>query len=251
MYAVRKKKQYSFCLLILGSIFNLVVLAHYKYGVLGASALLPMGISFFTFKAISYLADIYKGRIALSGIPVRDALYLSFFPQIQSGPLARYSDYSDMAIGLSSMFGHACPENFIYPYTTLSVSKFWRKWHITLGAWFRDYIYIPLGGSRCTEKWRVYVNLLVVWFLTGIWHGASWNFIFWGLGYFVFIAFERMTGMPENLKSKPLKIIYRILVLLFINFQWVIFRADGLHKGLSFIKRMFIRGTNSLACCSA
>lgn len=323
MYALRRHRPLALILLILGVAFNMAVLSHYKYGlrygILGQSSLMPLGISFFTFKAVSYLADIYKGKIELSGLPVKEALYLSFFSQIQSGPLSRYDDtsknlcvcgggynhlsngfcrftigfnkkillanvltnitdevfastpsnsspsylwlgaicyslqiyydfsgYSDMAIGISNMFGYECPENFIYPYTTTSVSKFWRKWHITLGAWFRDYVYIPLGGSRCNARWRVYANLLVVWLLTGIWHGATFNFIFWGLGYFVIIALEKMTGFPEKLKSNILKALYRMLTLLFINFQWIIFRSDDLRKGLSHIKHMFLPGTNSL-----
>ena len=151
-----------------------------------------------------------------------------------------------MAIGISNMFGYECPENFIYPYTTPSVSKFWRKWHVTLGAWFRDYVYIPLGGSRCKAGWRVYVNLFVVWILTGIWHGTSSNFIVWGLGYFAVIAFEKMTGLPDKLKAKPVKILYRVLTLLFINFQWVIFRSKSLHAGLSYIKWMFLPGSDPL-----
>jgi alginate O-acetyltransferase complex protein AlgI len=316
MYAVRGRKTLSIVLLALGCAFNLAVLARYKYGAFGAAGPLPLGISFFTFKAISYLADIHRGRIAPHGIPVSDALYLSFFPQVQSGPLSRYSDmlpladggvrcigrgayrfiggfnkkilianvlqnvtgevfschpdfsspaylwlgavcyslqiyydfsgYSDMAVGLSNMFGYGCPENFIYPYTTPSVSKFWRKWHATLGAWFRDYVYIPLGGSRCAAAWRVYANLLAVWILTGIWHGAALHFVCWGLGYFAFIAFEKATGLPDRLKSAPLKAAYRILTLAFINFQWVIFRADSLAGGLLYIQRMFVCGSNPL-----
>jgi alginate O-acetyltransferase complex protein AlgI len=272
-----------------------------------------MGISFFTFKAISYLVDIYKGRAVLDANPVHDALYLSFFGQIQSGPLTRYQDmkkedglfsdgvyrfvigfnkkvlianvlanitnevfsnsfdnfstsyawlgaicyslqlffdfagYSDMAIGISEMFGYKCMENFNFPYMTESVSRFWRRWHISLSQWFRDYIYIPMGGSRQRSQCRVYFNLLVVWALTGIWHGASWNFVVWGLGYFVLIAFEHATGFPEKFKPRFLKLIYRIFSLFFINFEWVLFRADDLATGLRFIKKMFICAANPLA----
>ena len=158
-----------------------------------------------------------------------------------------FSGYSDMAIGIGEMFGISCPENFNYPYITKSVSEFWRRWHITLGAWFRDYIYIPLGGSRVNSKMRLYFNLLVVWLLTGIWHGANWTFIFWGFFYFIAIAFEKTFHFPEQLKTKWGRGIYRVLVLAFINFQWVIFNAADLHSGLSYIKHMLIGYGNSLA----
>ena len=285
-------------LLVAGIVFNAGILIYYKYSdfiiqninrVSGKNLslfelALPLGISFFTFKAISYLTDIYMKKAVLSNNPIHDALYLSFFAQIQSGPLTRYNDmafpaelkgqknakltlfssgafrfmigfnkkvlianvlskittevfslpfenftvsyawlgsicyslqlffdfagYSDMAIGLSEMFGYKCTENFNFPYMTESVSKFWRRWHISLSEWFRDYIYIPLGGSRNTNKLAVYRNLFVVWILTGIWHGASWNFVFWGLGYFALISFERMTKLPERFRFKFSKIIY-------------------------------------------
>ena len=109
-----------------------------------------------------------------------------------------------MALGITEMFGYHCMENFNFPYMTESVSKFWRRWHISLSQWFRDYIYIPMGGSRVSAP-RVYFNLLVVWVLTGIWHGAAWNFVFWGLGFFVMIAFEKATGLPEPFTFQSLK----------------------------------------------
>ena len=314
-------------LLITGIALNTALLAFFKYfnsavGIFASgedipSIALPLGISFFTFKAISYLTDVYKGNAALSSNPVRDALYLSFFPQVQAGPITRYSGlthfekingkvitdgmfrfligfckkilisnvlskitvevfaaplesfsmsyawlgsvcfslqllfdfagYSDMAIGISQMFGYHCMENFDYPYMTESVSKFWRRWHISLGQWFRDYIYIPMGGSRTKYKWRVYFNLLVVWILTGIWHGSSWNFVIWGLGYFVAISFERLTGLPDRFRHNWAKTIYRIISLLFINFQWVLFNSNNILSGLGFIKRMVICPQNDLA----
>lgn len=323
--------------LILGVVYNASILGYYKYTDFALTTIgrlvhtevtlknlaLPMGLSFFTFKAISYLADVYTGRIEIRKNPVYAALYLSFFAQIQSGPLSRYSDmefeqvsllergnaldnfsegayrfligfnkkvlisnvlanvttetfaaapddmskalawlgslcyslqlffdfsgYSDMAIGISRMFGYKCPENFFYPYTTNSIAKFWRKWHITLGSWFRDYVYIPLGGSRVKSKGRLYLNLLAVWAFTGIWHGASWNFIFWGLGYFVLIAFEKTTGWPEKFRSRAAKVLYRVFTLLVVNFQWVIFRAEGIRAGLTYIKCMLLAPANALA----
>jgi alginate O-acetyltransferase complex protein AlgI len=323
-----KTKSAKRTLLILGIILNAGLLVYYKYSGFGLSiwggltskeplvknTALPLGISFFTFKAISYLADVYKGTAALSRNPLHDALYLSFFPQVQSGPLSRYNDlrtrdiklfsegvfrflvgfckkvliadvlskvtaeiftappestsmlyawlgaicfslqllfdfagYSDMAIGVSEMFGYKCPENFHYPYMTESVAGFWRRWHISLGAWFRDYVYIPLGGSRTREKWRVYFNLLAVWLLTGIWHGAAWNFVVWGLGYFLVIAFERLTGLPGRIRHPWGKTLYRFFTLLFINFQWVLFNAKDLSHGLSYLKTMFIGPLNALA----
>lgn len=323
-------------LLTAGVIYNVGILVYYKYAgfilsningifrtdLKAGEILLPLGLSFFTFKAISYLADVYKGKIRAARNPVYPALYLSFFAQIQSGPLSRYSDmefekrsgrlsgsldqfaegmwrfvigfnkkvllantlsavtqeifsapaadmssalawlgsicytlqlffdfagYSDMAIGISAMFGFQCPENFRYPYLSKSISEFWRRWHITLGAWFRDYVYIPLGGSRGVSRGRLFFNLFAVWILTGIWHGASWNFVVWGLLYFVVIAFEKATELPKRITKKPLRALYRIAMLFFINFQWVIFRADGLRAGLSYLRCMFFSPSNPLA----
>lgn len=320
-------------LLITGIIINVGLLIYYKYTDFAITSwgnitsteaeikglILPLGISFFTFKAISYLVDIFKGIAILDNRPIHDALYLSFFSQIQSGPLTRYNDmqinkdyvfdqnlfangtyrfligfskkilianvlsnitsevfsapfenfstsyawlgsicyslqlffdfagYSDMAIGISEMFGYKCMENFNYPYMTESVTKFWRRWHISLSEWFRDYIYIPLGGSRVGKQLRIYFNLFVVWILTGIWHGAAWHFVTWGLGYFIVIAFERLTNFPGRFKFAPAKFIYRILSLLFVNFQWVIFNSSDLRFGLRFIKRMLIYTPNHVA----
>ncbi|MCM1414992.1 MAG: hypothetical protein NC430_03590 [bacterium] len=157
-----------------------------------------------------------------------------------------FAGYSDMAIGISEMFGYTCTKNFDYPYMTKSISQFWRRWHITLGAWFRDYVYIPLGGSRNKCKWRNYLNLLVVWTLTGIWHGASWNFVVWGLGYFILISVEKMLKLPDRLKKKPVLLLYRIITLLFINFQWVLFGMERLEDGIQLIERMIIYSDNPL-----
>lgn len=323
--------------LVVGILFNVSLLFYYKYydfavnnmnqwfstNFQAKNLLLPLGISFFVFKAISFLVDVYRGEVDLKKNPVYPALYLSFFAQIQSGPICRYGDfyseyeqemsirdkvsnittggylfvrgfakkmvlanvlshittevfamdvaetskallwlgaisfslqlyydfsgYSDMAIGIGQMFGIYCPDNFNYPYITASVSEFWRRWHISLGTWFKEYIYFPLGGSRVKSKVRLYFNLLVVWFLTGIWHGANWNFIAWGLFYFVLIAFEKTTGWPKNFKSNITKVVYRVLTLLFINFQWVLFNSADLHSGLRYIKHMLISPANPLA----
>ena len=305
-------------LFVSGVAVNICVLCYYKYaGIKGL--LLPLGISFFTFKSVSYLSDVYTGKADIgNSSPAHDALYLSFFAQIQSGPLTRYSDssvvekeerkelfadgvwrfmtgfgkkilladvlanistgvfstqisdlstlyawlgsicfslqlyydfsgYSDMAIGISEMFGIRCMENFDHPYMTPSVSRFWRRWHISLSQWFRDYVYIPLGGSKCSPKGRVYFNLLVVWILTGLWHGLNWNFIVWGLGYFVLIAFERATGLPDKFKNSWQKVIYRIFTLVFINCQWVMFNSSDARYGIGYIKKMFIPVFNATA----
>lgn len=309
------KKPVRIILLVAGILVNVSLLGYYKYF---DTVLLPLGISFFTFKAISYLVDVFTKKAELSKNPLHDALYLSFFAQIQSGPLSRYNEmkpdytkerfglfadgamrfiigfgkkvlianilsnvtneiftspkesfstayiwlgsicfslqlfldfagYSDMAIGISEMFGYRCRENFDYPYMTESVSGFWRRWHISLSEWFRDYVYIPLGGSRNRNKYRVYINLLAVWLLTGIWHGTSLNFIAWGLGYFVLISFEKMTGFPKKLPNRFLKAVYRILTLLFINFEWVLFKAQNLKSGLIIIREMILFHRNEIA----
>ena len=319
-------------ILIIGIVYNISILGYYKYAdFIGANIsilsgeeyiplglALPLGISFFIFKAISYLVDVYSGKIEIKNNPVHVALYLSFFAQVQSGPLSRYetmeetpekvsfddfsegvsrfiigfnkkillsnvlanitvevfavapenmsvsyawlgaicyalqlyydfSGYSDMAIGLSGMFGYKCPENFNYPYMTSSISEFWRRWHITLGAWFRDYIYIPLGGSRVSHKWQLYVNLFMVWLLTGIWHGANWTFVFWGLGYFVLIAFEKTTKFPQRLNSKLAKFIYRVFSLGVIVVQWVIFNSTNMESAFQYLGVMFGGAHNELA----
>lgn len=320
------KKRQCTALLVTGITVNAAVLVFYKYigQLIGGyaadnfflSSLLtfPIGLSFFVFKGISYLADVYTGRLEPDKELSRDLLYLTFFAQIQSGPISRCSDmtfkgshiimvsegmyrfmtgfckkvlladifakvvndifsgdtsgisplcawtaailwslelyydfsgYSDMAIGISKIFGYDCPENFEYPYTTDCVSGFWRKWHITLGAWFRDYVYIPMGGSRRSMP-RVCFNLFAVWLLTGFWHGTSLNFIVWGLVYFVLICFEKLTGLPKKLKTKFGKAIYRVIVLLEINFLWVIFRCEDLGKGIRFIGSMLFMSPSSV-----
>ena len=227
---------------------------------------LPIGLSFFTFKAISYIIDTYRQDTPVCRNPLQVGLYISFFPQILAGPIVRFkemapqlvrralsladfakgmermilglgkkmilasafgekadlifaipsaqltpdlawlgailytleiyfdfSGYSDMAIGISKMLGFTIPENFNYPYAATSIREFWRRWHITLSHWFRDYLYLPLGGNRLSPG-RVYFNLLSVFFLCGLWHGASWNFIVWGLFHGAFLILERLGG---------------------------------------------------------
>lgn len=266
---------------------------------------LPIGISFFTFQAMSYVIDVYRGNGAVQKNPFNVALYISFFPQLIAGPIVRYqtianqinfrketfddfsngvyrfmlgfckkvliannvavvadgifgnseisvatawvgaiaytlqiffdfAGYSEMAIGLGKMFGFHFLENFNYPYISKSVSEFWRRWHISLGTWFRDYVYFPLGGSRVKKKSRLIFNLFVVWLLTGVWHGANWTFVVWGLLYFVLLAFEKLTNFPEKIKF-----FNYIYTMLFVIIGWVLFRSDSIADALSYIKTMF------------
>ena len=145
-----------------------------------------------------------------------------------------FSGYSDMAIGLGRMFGFHFMENFQYPYIANSITDFWRRWHISLSSWLRDYIYIPLGGNRVKTKTRLFFNLFMVWLATGIWHGANWTFILWGLYYFVFIVIERLCG----LNKKPLKIGGHIYTLLIVLFGWVIFRSADFRQLVGYCKSM-------------
>ena len=149
-----------------------------------------------------------------------------------------FSGYSDMAIGLGKMFGFEFNENFNYPYISKNITDFWRRWHISLSTWFRDYVYIPLGGNR-VSKMRWIFNLFLVWLLTGIWHGANWTFLVWGLIYFVFLLIEKLTNFDRHIGI--LKYVYTAIVVIF---AWVIFRADTLEMGLSYLSNMIGIGAN-------
>ena len=270
--------------------------------------LLPIGISFFTFHAISYVVDVYRRDAAAQKRPVEAALYLLVFPQLVAGPIVRYrqiaeqlsvrvtsmgdfaygirrfiiglskkmliantlaapadqifgmpagqmsaayawtgvicytlqiyfdfSGYSDMAIGLGRMFGFRFPENFNYPYIAASIQDFWRRWHMSLSAWFRDYVYIPLGGNR-TSTGRMYFNLVLVFFLCGLWHGARWTFVVWGLYHGVFLVLERL-GLAALVGRvpQPLRHAYALLVVMV---GWVIFRADTLGGAVAMLAAM-------------
>ncbi|WP_113674595.1 MBOAT family O-acyltransferase [Vallitalea guaymasensis] len=147
-----------------------------------------------------------------------------------------FSGYSDMAIGLGKMFGFDFLENFNYPYISTSITEFWRRWHISLGSWFRDYVYIPIGGNR-VSKLKVYRNLFVVWFLTGLWHGASWNFVLWGLYFGLIIAVEKAFLLKFiNRLWKPIRHVYALLLILI---GWVLFSFDNLIDGIEYLKIMF------------
>lgn len=274
---------------------------------------LPIGISFFTFQEMSYIIDVYRGKVKVQKNPFFLGLYVSFFPQLIAGPIVRYSTiereirerkvtmdgfasgisrfvlglgkkillanslsvvadrafllnqgdaalsvsfawlgiicytlqiffdfsgYSDMAIGLGKMFGFTFLENFNYPYISASISEFWRRWHISLGSWFRDYVYFPLGGSRVHSRVRLVFNLFVVWMLTGIWHGANWTFLLWGLMYFVLIAFEKLTGVTARLRTVSGKVLYRVATILFIMAGWVLFRADTVSAAVQYLRAL-------------
>lgn len=274
------------------------------------SFVLPLGISFFTFQALSYVIDVYRGIPAQKNLGYL-GLYISLFPQLIAGPIVRYttimdqmeqreitwdsfsegmlrflygfnkkillsnllaeiadaafeagelsaamawlgaiayslqiyfdfSGYSEMAIGLGHMFGFHFLENFNYPYISKTVTEFWRRWHISLGSWFRDYVYFPLGGSRVKSKARLAFNLAVVWLVTGIWHGASWNFVAWGILHGTVVILEKMLEIPRRLsRKKRLAVSYQGVVLLVVVLGWVLFRTNGLLNGLAYWKAMF------------
>ncbi len=274
---------------------------------------LPIGISFFTFQALSYVIDVYRGSVNVQKNPLYLALYISFFPQLIAGPIVRYSSiekqitdrictlngfadgvrrfmlgfckkvilannlsviateifnkevsttnplllwigaicyslqifydfsgYSDMAIGLGKILGFDFEENFNYPYISKSVTEFWRRWHISLGQWFRDYVYIPLGGARVSIP-RHFLNMLIVWLLTGIWHGANYTFIVWGLGHFIILIVEKYLVKPEKRKCIAIRIIWQVFALLSVNFGWVIFNSSSLRSGIRYSLAMLGR----------
>lgn len=323
MQTVHKDRAVS--ILILGLTGILGVLCMFKYSsfvvkTINAAAgtsyiipklVLPVGISFYTFQAISYMVDVYRGEPAQKNL-IRLGLYLSFFPQLIAGPIVRYktiapqiaerrltekdlskgmnrligglckkvllantfgqmadhvflaaertqpgtsllwmgalaytlqiyfdfSGYSDMAIGLGHLFGFRLPENFNYPYAAANVTDFWHRWHITLSQWFRDYVYIPLGGSHRGKK-RQGVNLLLVWILTGIWHGAGWTFILWGILWGLALILEKLVIQPEK-RSRKFQGIYRMGFLVYMVILWVIFRSPNLHSALWYIRGLFL-----------
>ena len=146
-----------------------------------------------------------------------------------------FSGYSDMAIGLGKMLGFDFLENFNYPYISKSVSEFWRRWHISLGSWFKDYVYIPLGGSR-NGSVKLYRNLAIVWLITGVWHGASWNFILWGVYFGVFIILER--AFLQNILNKLPNVIQHIYLMIIVIFGWVLFSQEDIASTIEYIKVM-------------
>ena len=325
--ATRDRPRRALAFLILAIAGNLSVLFLYKYanfvtsvarsvfqGYAGAipqtSFVLPLGISFFTFQAMSYVIDVYRGVPAQRN-PLKIALYIALFPQLVAGPIVRYSTvrdqidrrtvtwdsfaggvyrfligfnkkmllanlfgvtadrvfaiaepscgfawlgaaaytfqiffdfsaYSDMAIGLGAMFGFRFQENFNYPYVSKTVTEFWRRWHISLGCWFRDYVYFPLGGSR-VGRGRLVLNLAVVWLLTGLWHGANWTFILWGVLYGALIMFEKLGAVPARVDAHPvLRAVYQPFTMLMVILGWVLFRSETLAQAGTFLQAMFL-----------
>lgn len=312
--------------LIFTVIVNLFILSFFKYygflmdtvnGILGTSipytALsLPIGISFYTFQALSYIFDVYRGNVKIQLNPLKFTLYLALFPQLIAGPIVKYKDiaeqldhreitlekfghgtwrfiiglgkkvilannlgalhtsilalsgdeisvlsywigiiaytlqiyfdfsgYSDMAIGLGKMFGFEFLENFNYPYISRTITEFWRRWHMSLSTWFREYVYIPLGGNRVTKP-RHILNLLIVWSLTGLWHGASWNFVAWGMYYGILLILEKYILGKHLEKLRPsLQHIYAMLIVMI---GWVFFSCETLTAALDFLKVMFFAG---------
>ncbi len=268
---------------------------------------LPIGISFYIFQIISYIIDVYNGKVNVQKNIIKLATYVSLFPQLVAGPIVRYqtvekeldnrthsfnnfaygirrfsiglakkvlianalgelcskasatsektivffwifgisymlqlyfdfSAYSDMAIGLGRIFGFHFPENFNYPYISKSITEFWRRWHISLSTWFKDYIYIPLGGNR-DGKYKQIRNILIVWLLTGIWHGANWTFLIWGLLFGVILIIEKifLNKFMEKLPS----FIRRIYVLFIVMILFIIFSSDNMSVALTNIKGLF------------
>ncbi|HDR7688958.1 MULTISPECIES: MBOAT family O-acyltransferase [Bacillus cereus group] len=270
---------------------------------------LPVGISFYTFQTMSYVIDVYLGKVQAQKNIISFGTYVTMFPQLVAGPIIKYSDidkqlqerkvtldrfgegmelfvrglalkvllannigllwtsvketsiseltiitawmgiiafafqiyfdfrgYSAMAQGLGKMFGFDFPENFNYPYISKSVTEFWRRWHISLGSWFREYVYIPLGGNR-TGLIKQLRNLFIVWFLTGLWHGANWNFIVWGLYFGLFVTLEKLF-LLKWLKNR-MSFIGHVYTLIIVLIGWVFFEFENLSVAMNFLGTMF------------
>ncbi len=325
LFVEKRNKKLSLVLTILA---NLGLLIYFKYfnfiiancnnlfhaNIHALDVIMPIGISFYTFQALSYVIDVYRGEVKAQKDIYKVALYICLFPQLIAGPIIKYHDieeqienrivdfdkvnigvkrfiiglskkvliantlglvadkifsqdphnfshlvawlgsisyafqlyfdfsgYSDMAIGLGLIFGFEFMENFNYPYISKSITEFWRRWHISLSTWFKQYVYISLGGNRCA-KLKTLRNLGIVFLLTGIWHGAQWTFIVWGIWHGTFIILEKTFNIKE-FDSKPhpihinfLRHIYCILIFLI---GWTIFRADSMHYAIQYLSNMF------------
>ena len=321
LYKYRIK--FLFALFVIISAFPLIFIKYtefvitninsiFGFNITSRSLVVPIGISFFTFEAISLIADIYKKETDKKLNAINVFLYLTFFPTVTSGPIIRYNEfeeglladsgsvnytdsieriiiglckkvliadkiaaladyyfdgvaagnsfsvlglwigsmaytlqlyfdfsgYSDMAIGIGQLLGFDIRENFNRPYQASSISDFWKRWHISLTQWFRDYVYIPLGGNRCSVP-RHIINMLIVWLLTGIWHGADWSFIIWGLGYFVLLLGEKYIPFMKKIGNT---VIGHFYALFFINLLWIPFRANNINTAAQYLKGMFGNG---------
>lgn len=318
----RENKKRLKLMLVISVIIDLGLLSVFKYtdfiitninSVFGAgfdllNIALPIGISFYTFQAMSYTIDVYRDNVRVQRNLIDFGMYITMFPQLIAGPIVRYTDvqdqlaernvtaadfsegimrfvvglgkkvllanqmgavwtqiyalggdisalmawtgaaaytfqiyfdfsgYSDMAIGLGRMFGFKFPENFRYPYESVSITDFWRRWHITLSTWFKEYLYIPLGGNRRGLA-RQALNLLIVWTLTGFWHGAGWNFVMWGLYYFAILFIEKLF-LLKALDKLP-RLFRHAYALLLIVIGWVIFASDDVSVMLPYLGSMF------------
>lgn len=324
-FLVARSGKWRCCALASTIVLNLLVLGYFKYfnfivanvnSLLGCRidflhVVMPIGISFYTFQAMSYVIDVYRGDTRPQGNLLDLALYITLFPQLVAGPIVKYHDverqlserssggldvsaglrrfmlglskkmlvantmgeiadaafagsttgiscqdawlgaiaytfqiyydfsgYSDMAIGLGRIFGFRFLENFNYPYVSKTITEFWRRWHISLSTWFREYLYIPLGGNR-VAAWRVYANLFIVFLVTGIWHGASWNFVVWGAWNGVFIVIERWFGLNRDKRRGWLTdmALHAYTCLAFV-LGWVFFRAETLTDACRYFKFM-------------
>lgn len=310
-------------ILVLGIVADLLLLFFFKYAGFVREILtsltgltfgnfpeiaLPIGISFYTFQAVSYLIDVYRGTVKAERSFIDFGMYLSFFPQLIAGPIVRYeemaidlkkrvvslpmfgegvrlfliglgkkvlianemgvlwetlrplaategilcayvgiiayafqiyfdfSGYSDMARGLGKMFGFRLPVNFNYPYSAVGVTDFWRRWHMTLTQWFRDYVYIPLGGNRCSIARNIF-NIFVIWALTGLWHGADYNFVLWGIYWFVLLTAEKFVWR-KPLEKLP-AVLKRIYTCFFILMGWVLFAITDMAEAGSYFHALF------------
>lgn len=324
-------------LLISSVVFNIGLLIAFKYANLIVNTInpilqifinrqitlseihLPIGISFFTFQALSYVIDVYRKETQSQTNIINYAMYIALFPQLIAGPIVRYIDiekqinkrlhsidhftqgisifiiglakkvliannvaliadhifslpnteigfsyawigiiayslqiyfdfsgYSDMAVGLGKMFGFDFVKNFNYPYISTSIQDFWRRWHISLSTWFRDYLYIPLGGNKKGNK-RTYFNLIVVFALCGIWHGASWVFLLWGLWHGAFLIIERIDIVKEFFRSSPVVIKY-LYTFIIVTIGWVFFRAENINFAIQYLYSMIgLNGNNNLS----
>jgi len=285
------------------------------------NVILPVGISFYTFQALSYTIDVYRNKIAPTHDIVEFFAFISFFPQLVAGPIERatsllpqfqrerefnyadavdgmrqmlwgflkkvlvadncafyvnrywdlydsfsgislfalavlftiqiycdFSGYSDIAIGCARLFGINLKRNFEFPYFSNNIPEFWRRWHISLMTWFRDYVYIPLGGSRCA-KWKHYSNIIVVWSISGLWHGANWTFVCWGLYHAFLLIIYNILGLTKSIHSSDgfrcgLKLINDILKIgltfFLVVFGWILFRSENVIQAYRFISRMFL-----------
>lgn len=324
-------------LVLLNVICNLGILGFFKYAdfitdninaLLGSSIQplelpLPIGISFYTFQAMSYIIDLYRGNVKVQKNLVAFGTYIALFPQLIAGPIVRFksieeqlmkrscsihkfasgvrlfiigmgkkvllannigmlwesvsgltydeisaasawlgaiaftmqiyfdfSGYSDMATGLGRMFGFEFPKNFEYPYMSKSITEFWRRWHISLGSWFKEYVYVPLGGNRKGIK-RQTLNIVIVWSLTGLWHGASWNFVIWGTYFAVLLILEKLFlgQMLENLRKKHIvfgTVMSGIYTMLFVIISWVIFASESAGFIGHYLESMFFAGNGGL-----